>query len=183
MELHPLEIELDDEHTCVRAELLKDGRLAIGTRAKNRAGGWDAGDLVILERRASLALAAWLAPLVEEAWVDTARRHQEAQLRTARDLHGEGAHAAERLAGEMLHEVPFALRRRALLLLANAIGPETRERLIARLNEIPAAPDDAELRRRLAEEREAFAYTLAAAALYDALAEGAVGEAAETDPS
>jgi len=182
MELHPLEIELDDERTCVRAELLRDGRLAIGTRIRGGDGGWGAGELVILERRASVALAAWLAPLVEDAWTHIARRHQEAQLTTARDLYGVGAAAAERLAGDMEREIPYALRRRAMLLLANAIGPEMRERLVARLNAAPAAGEP-ELRRRLAEERDAFAYALAAAALYDALEQGAVGEAAEPDLS
>lgn len=180
MELHPLEIELDDERTCVRAELLRDGRLAIGTRARSSDGGWDSGDLVLLDRRAYVALAAWLAQLVEDAWIETARRHQEAQLATARDLYGAGAAAAERLAGDMEREIPYTLRRRAMLLLANAIGPEMRERLVAQLNTVPAS-GEAELRRRLAEEREAFAYALAAAALYDALGEGAVGEAAEPD--
>lgn len=179
MELPALETEQDEGRTLVRAELLKDGRLAIGTRSKSHTGAWEAGELVLLEPRAYVALAAWLAPQVEAVWTQTARRHREPQLATARDLYGEGAQAAEQLAADMLHEIPYSLSRRALLLLANATGPEMRERLVARLNQLPAAPDDAELRQQLAEEQGAFAYVLAAAALYDALAEGAVGEAGE----
>ena len=44
-----------------------------------------------------------------------------------------------------------------------------RERLIQRLNRTSNRSEDAALRRRLADEHEAFAYAVASAALFDAL--------------
>ena len=63
--------------------------------------------------------------------------------------------------------------RRAMLLLANAIGPGARGRLVERINSTSDRSEDLLLRRRLADENESFAYAIAAAALFDALEEGA----------
>jgi hypothetical protein len=85
----------------------------------------------------------------------------------------------ERLAADMLAEIPPALLARAMILLANSIGPEARNRLVQRLNRTTNVSDDAMLRRRMADESEAFAYAVATAALYDALATGAVEDREE----
>jgi hypothetical protein len=162
----------DDPRTVLYAERLRDGRIALGTRVQQGDGSWNAGELLLLDPRAYLGLAAWLSSAVEEAWTDTVRDRGEDSLRTAHDLYGEGAAAVERLAGETIHELPPALMTRALILMINSIGPEARERLVARLNRTPSASEDAALRRRLAEENEAFAYGVAAAALFDALERG-----------
>ncbi len=154
------------------AERLRDGRIALGTRTARAAGEWEPGELHLLAPATAAALAGWLAPLVSDLWLPTVREHAAEQLRTAADLHGEGAGGVRRLALDVLQEIPPELLVRALLLLSNSIGPEARQRTVARLNRTPDASEEAALRRQLAEEREAFAYAVAAAALFDALAQG-----------
>src|SRR5690606_27539958 len=90
-------------------------------------------------------------------------------LRTAEELYGEGAAAVRRLATEMLEEMPPALLARGLILLANAIGPSARDRLVARLNATDDISEDAKIRVQLAEENSAFAYAVAAAGLFDSI--------------
>jgi hypothetical protein len=159
-----------DPPTVLHAEWLRDGRVALGTRHQRRDGGWEAGELQILEPGTCLDLAAWLSPVVMDGWIDSVRERQAEPLQTARELYGAGAAAAERLALEMLREIPPELLVRGLVLLANSMGPENRERLIQRLNRTTSRSEDAALRRRLADEHEAFAYAVAAGALFDALA-------------
>lgn len=171
------EARIEDEPPAVLfAERLRDGRIALGTRRKGRGGEWEPGELHLLEPRIWLDLAAWLAPLVEEAWSETVRERRAEPLRTARDLYGEGG--AARMAAEMTREIPPELLARAMVLLANSIGPEEHERLVQRLNRTTDREDDSALRRQMAEEHEAFAYAVAAASLYDAIAEGAADEEA-----
>jgi hypothetical protein len=162
----------DDPPTRLVAELLKDGRIALGSRVQQPDGSWEPGELHLLEPAAYLDLAAWLAPAVESGWIETVRQRQIEPLRTAGELYGDGPGALTRLAFDTLNEIPPELLVRALLLLANAVGPGARERLVERLNETPNRSEDMELRRRLADENEAFAYTIAAAALFDALSRG-----------
>jgi len=172
----PLEVQIqDDPPTVLHAEWLRDGRVALGTRRQRRDGSWEAGELQILERAVCLDLAAWLSPVVVEGWIGAVRERQGEPLRTANELYGEGGGAAERLAFEMLREIPHELLVRGLLLLANSMGPENRERLIQRLNRTTSGSEDAALRRRLADEHEAFAYAVAAAALFDAVLRGEEG--------
>ena len=114
-----------------------------------------------------------------DGWIGSVRERQEEPLKTARELFGEGAEAAERLALEMLREIPPELLVRGLVLLANSMGPENRARLVQRLNRTTERPEDAALRRRLADEHEAFAYSVAAAALFDALARRLLDEVEE----
>lgn len=167
------QIPLDgDESTVLYAERLRDGRIALGTRSRAASDEWVAGEMQILDRRAYLALAAWLAPAVEAAWHETINEHQEDQLHTAFDLYGEGPAAIERLARNMTGEISPWLLVRALTLLINSIGPDARQRLVARLNRTIDPAEESELRRRLADEQEAFAYAVAAAALFDALERG-----------
>ena len=169
----PLEIRIaDDPPLVLHAERLRDGRLAIGTRRGRRDGEWEAGELHLLEPVAFLDLAGWLAGPVEEAWTEVIRDRRDAPLRTASELYGPGADGVQRLAEEMLRQVPPALLARGMILLANAIGPESRSRLVRRLNRTENVSEEQALRRRMAEESEAFAYAVAAAALYDALAAG-----------
>lgn len=168
-----------DPPTVLHAEWLRDGRVALGTRHQRRDGTWEAGELHLLEPAVCLDLAAWLSPVVEEGWIDSVRERQAEPLQTARELFGEGAPAAERLAREMLREIPAELLVRGLLLLANSMGPENRERLVQRLNRTTNRFEDAALRRRLADEHEAFAYAVAAAALFDALARRLLDEEEE----
>lgn len=173
----PFEVTLqDDPPTVLHAEWLRDGRVAIGTRHQRRDGSWEAGELNLLTPSVCLDLAAWLSPVVAAGWIDAVRERQEEPLQTARELYGEGAPAAERLAVEMLQEIPPELLVRGLLLLANSMGPENRERLIQRLNRTSSRSEDAILRRRLADEHEAFAYAFAAAGIFDALARGILEE-------
>lgn len=173
----PFEVVLQEEpRTVLHAEWLRDGRVAIGTRRQRRDGSWEAGELHLLNPTVCLDLAAWLSPVVVEGWIDSVRERQEEPLQTARELYGEGAPAAERLAVEMLGEIPADLLVRGLILLANSMGPENRERLIQRLNRTTSSSEDAALRRRLADEHEAFAYAVAAAGLFDAIARGGLEE-------
>lgn len=176
-ELGPLEIVLqEDPPTLLHAEWLRDGRVAMGTRRQRRDGTWDAGELYVLEPSACLDLAAWLTPIVVAGWIDSVRERQAEPLRTAHELYGEGEPAATRLAMEMLRELPPDLLARGLILLANSIGPENRERLIQRLNRTGDRSEDSALRRRLADEHEALAYVVAAAGVLDAVARGEEGD-------
>ena len=162
----------DDPPTVLFADWLRDGRVAIGTRRQRKDGEWEAGELHLLEPAVVADLAAWLAPVVVHGWRDTARERGMDSLRTAIELYGEETGAGERLAGEMLREIPRELMIRALLLLANAIGPASRRRLVQLLNSITHGPEDAALRRRLAEEEEGVAYAVTAAGLLDLLEQG-----------
>lgn len=165
-----LEIPLHDPPgTVLLLERLRDGRIALSVRHSGDAAAGEGGDLYLLDPKGSLALAAWLTPAVESAWEESLAAHQPDQLRTAEDLYGDGAGAVRRLAEETAREIPAGLLSRAMVLLANSIGPEARERLVGRLNQTLSPSEDGELRRRLAEEREAFAYALAAASLFHAL--------------
>jgi hypothetical protein len=163
---------LDDPVTILALERLRDGRVAVGTRVQRPDGEWDAGELHLLEPSTQLELASWLSGIVEEGWMDTIRQRQDASLRTAGELYGEGPGAVSRFAFDMLAEIPPALLARAMMLLANAVGPGARDRLVERLNETGDRSEDMELRRRLADENETFAYAIAASALFDALARG-----------
>lgn len=163
----------EDPATVLYAERLRDGRVALGTRRRRRDGEWEPGEMNLLEPSACLDLAAWLAPVIEDSWIDAVRERRAEPLRTAEELYGEGAEGVSRLALQMLQEIPPRLLTRAMILLANALGPEARERLVQQLNRTSNPLEDAMLRRRLADEHEAFAYAVAAAALFDALATGA----------
>ena len=160
--------------TVLYLQRLRDGRVAVGTRRQERDGSWRSGELQLLSAPACSDLAGWLAGVVEEDWIALVRERREEPLRTARDLYGGEPGGVERLAHEMLQQIPAHLLARAMILLANAIGPATRERLVQRINQLESGAEEAGLRRELAEENEAFAYTIAAAALFDALAEGEV---------
>lgn len=162
----------DEPPTELYAERLRDGRIALGTRVQEADGGWTPGEMQLLEPGAALDLAAWLAPGVEQAWMESIRGRRAEPLRTARELYGEGPGGVERLAFEMLREIPPALLARALALLINSVGPEARERLVSRLNATENVSEDSMLRRQLADENAALAYGVAAAALFDALARG-----------
>lgn len=176
-----LEIAVSEEpRTVLYAERLRDGRIALGTRTW-RDGAWKPGELHLLEPAAYLNLASWLAPAVEDAWMDTVRQRQAEPLRTAFELYGSDSGAVERLTERTLEEIPPDLLARAMILLANAIGPQARARLVERLNRTGSVSEDAELRRRLADEHEAFAYAISAAALYDAIARGIDEEAEPPD--
>lgn len=168
-----LEIVLSEEpRHILYAERLRDGRVALGTRTEPRDGPSRPGEMHILDPGACLDLAAWLSPIIEESWLAPVRERQEEPLRTAEELYGAGSGGVRRLAGEMLHEIPPELVARAMMLLANSLGPDTRRRLVQRLNLTVSPAEDEALRRRMAEEHEAFAYAVAAAALFDALATG-----------
>lgn len=158
--------------TVLFAERLRDGRVALGTRVQREDGSWEAGELHFLDPSAVLALAAWLSETVEAAWIEPIRERQPEPLRTAHELYGEGGGSVARLAAEIIQEIPPDLVTRAMILLANSIGPEARERLVQRLNRTTDVSEDAILRRRLADESDAFAYAVAGAALYDAIARG-----------
>ena len=161
----------EDPRVVLYAERLRDGRVALGTR-RQQGDEWEPGELHLLEPSAYLDLVAWFAPLVSAAWIDAIRERRDEPLRTAEELFGGGSTGVERLAADMLAEIPPALLARAMILLANSIGPEARNRLVQRLNSTTNVSDDAMLRRRMADESEAFAYAVATAALYDALATG-----------
>jgi hypothetical protein len=166
----------EDPRTILYAKRLRDGRVALGTRTRERGGDWAAGEMHLLEPAACLDLAAWLTELVEESWIEPVRERQPEPLRTAEELYGPGTGGVKRLAAEMMAEIPPELLARAMILLANSVGPDTRKRLIQRLNRTDQPLEDELLRRRMAEEHEAFAYAVATAALYDALASGAADE-------
>ena len=162
----------EDPPVVLFAERLRDGRVARGTRTRQRDGSWAPGELHLLEPPAALDLAGWLAPTVEQAWGETIRERQAEPLRTAAELFGGEPGAVERMAGEILREISPGLLARALILLAHSIGPDARARLIARLNGTTDASEEAALRRQMADEGESFAYVIAAAALFDALDRG-----------
>jgi hypothetical protein len=166
----------DEPRTVLYAERLRDGRIALGTRSQRRNGEWEPGEMQLLEPTAGLDLAAWLSDMVEESWMAAVRERQPEPLRTAEELYGPGAGGVRRLAEEMLREIPPELMVRAMVLLANSVGPDTRKRLVQRLNRTEAGWEEAALRRRMADEHEAFAYSVAAAALFDALATGVADE-------
>jgi hypothetical protein len=161
-----------DPPTMLVAERLRDGRLALGTRVQLPNGEWKASDLSFLDPSVQLDLVAWLTPAVETGWIDTVRHRQEGPLRTAGELYGEGPGAVTRLALDTLAEIPSALMTRAMVLLANSVGPQARQRLIERLNETSNVSEDTELRLRMADENETLAYAVAAAALFDAASRG-----------
>ena len=168
-----LQIQIaDDPPTVLVAERLRDGRVALGTRVQRTDGQWDAGELHLLEPAAQLDLASWLAPLVEFNWIETIRQRQSEPLKTAGELYGTGPGAVLRFALDTVAEISPALMTRAMILLANAVGPHAHERLVERLNETDNRSEDMELRRRLIDENETFAYAVAAAALFDALQQG-----------
>jgi hypothetical protein len=162
----------DDPPTRLVAERLRDGRVALGTRVQQADGEWEPGEVLFLEPAVYLDLASWLAPAVEAGWIETVRQRQLPPVRTAGELYGEGPGALSRLAFDTLAEIPPDLLARALILLANAMGPHARGRLVERLNETDNRSEDLELRRRVADESETFAYAISAAALFDALAQG-----------
>ena len=166
----------DNPPTILVAERLRDGRLAFGTRVQTPGGEWKAGELHLLDPTIMLDLAAWLDRKVEGDWLETVRERQVEPLRTAEALYGEGPGAVARLAHDTLSEIPPDLLRRAMILLANSIGPSARQRLIGQLNETQVGAEDQELRRRLADEHEALGYAVAAAALFDAVARGVLLE-------
>jgi len=159
----------EDPQTSLFAERLRDGRLAIGTRIRLPSGEWEAGELHILEPAAYLDLAAWLTPLIHDHWIGTVRDRRSEPLGTALELYGDEPGGVEQLVERILREIPPRLLARAMVLLANSIGPQSRARLVDRLNRTEDISEDAELRRHLADEHEAFAYVIAAAALFDAL--------------
>ncbi len=161
-----------DPPTRLVAERLRDGRIAMGTQVQKADGRWEPGELHFLEPSVYLDLAAWLSPAVEAVWVETVWQRQAETLRTAHELYGEGPGALTRLAAETMREIPPPLLVRGLILLANAVGPQARERLVELLNETDDRLDDQELRRRLADQNEGFAYAIAAAGLFDALVRG-----------
>ena len=162
----------EEPKTVLWLERLRDGRVAIGTRRETSAPS-DAGEIYVLDASAYLDLAAWFAPAVLDAWSDAVRDRQAEPLRTAAELYGEGSVGAGRLAHEMLQQIPPELLARAMILLANSIGPEARNRLVNRLNATTSSSEEGALRRQLSDENEAFAYAVAAAALFDAIATGA----------
>lgn len=167
------EVVLQDTPRIVLfAERLRDGRVVLGTREQRRDGEWTPGELQILEPRALLALAAGIAPWVHQGWIDTVRERQPAPLATAAELYGGGTEGVARLAMEMVGQIPPSVMVKGLILLANSIGPEARERLVQQLNRTTNRTEDTQLRRRLSEEEEAFAYAVAAAGLFDAIAQG-----------
>lgn len=165
-----------DPQTELVAERLRDGRIAFGTRVQREDGEWQAGELHLLEPDAQLQLAGWFARAVEAAWIDTVRGRRSEPLRTAGELYGEGPGAVRRLAFDTLAELPPEQLARALILLANAVGPQARSRLVERLNATEDHSEELALRRRLADENESFAYAVSAAALFDALATGVFPE-------
>ena len=161
----------DDPETVLYAERLRDGRVALGTRRRN-GEEWEPGEMHLLESGDYLNLAGWLAPLVAGAWVEAVRGRSAEPLRTAAELYGPGGEGASRLAHEMLDQLPPEYLARAMMLLANSMGPEARQRLVDRLNRTTDSSTDAMLRRRMDDESEAFAYAVAAAALFDAIGTG-----------
>lgn len=159
----------EDPPTTLFAERLRDGRVALGTRTRRPDGEWEPGELHILDPADYLDFAAWLAPAVHDAWIQTVRERSAEPLRTADELYGEEPGSVKRLVERILEEIPPDLLTRGMILLANSIGPGSRARLVERLNSTEDPSEDAELRRRLADEHEAFAYVIAAAALFDTM--------------
>ncbi len=161
----------DEPPTVLAAERLRDGRVALGTRTRERDGRWEPGELHLLDADVQLDLAAWLASATEDGWIETVRERREDTVRTAHELYGDGPGALRRLALEALAEIPPPLLARAMILLANALGPHARRRLVDQLNRTMDPLEEEELRRRLAADNEAFAYAVAAAGLFDAVAD------------
>jgi hypothetical protein len=157
----PLRVALEGAGGAVlRAERLRGGGVSL-------AADGVAGEMRLAGPEAA-ALAGWLTATVQREWVGTVREHLGPQLATAEALFGEEKDGARRLAMRLLEEVPPGLLSRALVLLANDIGPRGRERLVGRINGTADFSEDLMLRRRLADEGDAFAYVVAAAALLDA---------------
>lgn len=169
----------DDPAVLLVAERLRDGRMALGTRVQRPNGTWEPGELHLLDPGVQLDLASWLAPAVEAGWIETIRQRQAPPLRTAGELYGEGPSAVMQFALDTVAEISPALLTRAMVLLANSVGPRARTRLVERLNETPDRSEDLELRRRMLDENETFAYAVAAAALFDALDQGIYPEDVE----
>jgi hypothetical protein len=149
------------------AERLRGGGVALSVRGP--AGEWAAGDVHVLPPAAAAALAGWLSPAVQREWLGTVRQRVDEQLATAEALYGGEQGGLRRLGHRLLEEVPPGLLARALVLLAGSIGPDARERLVTVLNRTADFSEDLMLRRRLAEEGDAFAYVVAAAAVFDSL--------------
>lgn len=162
------------------ADRLRDGRIALGTRVRREDGEWDAGELHLLSPAAQLELASWLAPAVEDNWMETIRQRRAEPLRTAGELYGEGPGAALRFALDTVAQISPDMLARAMALLANSVGPSAHDRLVARINETADHSEDLELRRRLQDENETFAYAVAAAALFDAVRSGIYPEDVES---
>ena len=169
-ERRPFQAAIDAEQV-LHAERLRDGRVALGTRTRGRDGAWEAWELIVLPPGAALALVAWLSPVVEREWRGTAAGQLDDQVATAEELYGDRAGGVDRLAERLLAEIPPRLMARGMMLLANSIGPAERERLVTALNVTADRSEEAMLRRRLAEEGDAFAYVVAAAALFAAMDE------------
>lgn len=166
----------EDPPTLLVGERLRDGRIALGTRVRGDDGEWEPGDFQFLPPAAQLDLAAWLTAAVEEGWSETIRERSGDPMRTAWELYGEGPGALRQLAVDTLSELSPDLLRRAMVLLANALGPSSRERIVERINRTDDASEEMELRRMLADAGEGFAYAVAAAGLFDALARGLLPE-------
>jgi hypothetical protein len=149
------------------AERRGDGAVALSARGPE--GEWSAAQVHVLPPAAASALAGWLAPSVVQEWMGTVRQHLDAQLATAEALYGGEPGGLRRLGHKLLEELPPGLLARALVLLAGSIGPDARERIVGSLNRTTDFSEDLILRRRLAEEGDAFAYVVAAAAVFDAL--------------
>lgn len=169
----------EDPPTLLVAERLRDGRIAVGIRERGADGEWEPGELHLLPTTAQLDLAAWLADAVERGWIDTVRERQRQPMKTAGELYGEGPGALRQLALDTLAEIPPDLMLRAMILLSNSVGPAARERLVERINETDDRSEEMELRRRLADASETFAYAVSASALFDALARGLLPEDAD----
>jgi hypothetical protein len=164
----PFRADLDGgSGAALHAERMRDGRVALAARGPD--GEWAAGEAQVLSPAAAAALAGWLAATVQREWMGTVRQHLDSQLATADALYGEERDGLRRLGHQLLDQVPPGLLARAMVLLANSIGPDARERLVAALNRTRDFSEDLILRRRLAEEGDAFAYVVAAAAVFDAL--------------
>src|SRR5690606_2750848 len=114
---------------------LRDGRVALGTRTLRADGEWVPGELHLLDPAAQLDLASWLAPAVEAGWIPTIRQRQAPPLRTAGELYGEGPGAVMQFALDTVAQISPALLARAMILLANSVGPSAHRRLVGRLNE------------------------------------------------
>lgn len=159
----------EEPEVRVYAEPLRDGRVAVGTRTRTAGGDWRTGEIYLLDAALLAEVAGWLTPLVVADWIGSVRGRQDEPVRTAEELYGDEPDTIARLAREMMERIPPELMRRAMILLANSLGPASRSRLVEELNRTRSVSTEAELRRRLDEESEAFGYAIAAASLFDAL--------------